>query len=86
MAAAHVTIGIGFTWIYRHGREAKPFLGQGLRFGFAVAVLAVIPGCLIYYAVQPMPGDVVVKQIVFGTIAMVLMGVACAWIKQGRVK
>jgi len=84
MIAAHVLIGIGFTWIYRMGREAKPFLGQGVRFGLAVAVLSIIPTYLIYYAVQPMPGNVVAKQIVFDTIAMVLMGIVCAWINQDK--
>jgi hypothetical protein len=66
------------------GREAKPFLGQGVRFGLAVAVVGVIPTYLIYYAVQPMPGNVVAKQIVFDTIAMVLMGIVCAWINQDK--
>ncbi len=84
MILAHVLIGIGFTWIYRAGREARPFLAQGVRFGLAVAVLTVIPTYLIYYAVQPMPGDVVVKQIVLDTISMVLMGIVCAWINQER--
>jgi len=84
MIAAHVLIGVGFTWIYRMGREAKPFLGQGVRFGLAVAVLSIIPTYLIYYAVQPMPGNVVAKQIVFDTIAMVLMGIVCAWINQDK--
>ena len=82
MIAAHVLIGIAFTWIYRFGRENKPFLGQGVRFGLAVAVLTIIPTYLIYYAVQPMPGNVVAKQLVFDTIAMVLMGIVCAWINQ----
>jgi hypothetical protein len=82
--AAHALIGIGFTWVYRMGREAKPFLGQGVRFGLAVAVLTVIPTYLIYYAVQPMPGNVVAKQIVFDTIAVVLMGIVCAWINQDQ--
>ena len=84
MIAAHVLIGIGFTWIYRMGREAKPFLGQGVRFGLAVAVLSIIPTYLIYYAVQPMPGNVVAKQIVFDTMAMVVMGIVCAWINQDK--
>jgi len=84
MIVAHVLIGVGFSWIYRMGREAKPFLGQGVRFGVAVAVLGVIPTCLIYYSVQPMPGNLVAKQIVFDTIAMVLMGIVCAWINQDK--
>ncbi len=41
---------------------------------------------LIYFAVQPMPGNLVAKQIVFDTIAMVIMGIACAWINQDRKK
>ena len=49
-----------------------------------MAVLTVIPTYLIYYAVQPMPGNIVAKQIVFDTIAMVLMGIVCAWINQDK--
>jgi hypothetical protein len=86
MIAAHVLIGIGFAWIYRKGREARPFLQQGVRFGLAVAVLATIPMYLIYYAVQPMPGNLVAKQLVFDTIAVVLMGIVCAWINQDKAK
>lgn len=82
MILAHVSIGIGVTWIYRQGREAKPFLAQGVRFGLALAVLVTVPTYLIYYAVQPMPGEIVVKQIAFDTISIVIMGIAAAWINQ----
>jgi hypothetical protein len=82
MLLAHLSIGVGFTWIYRQGREEKPFLAQGVRFGLAVAVLATIPMYLIYFAVQPMPGDLVVKQIVLDTIGVVLMGIVCAWLNR----
>ena len=78
MLAAHLVMAIGFTWIYRQGRDARPWLGQGVRFGLAVAVLAPIPTYLIYYAVQPMPSDVVAKQIVLDSIAMVILGIVAA--------
>lgn len=79
MLAAHVFMAIGFTWIYRQGRDsAKGFLGQGVRFGLAVAVLTSIPTYLIYFAVTPMPSDVVAKQIVFDVIAMVILGITAA--------
>jgi hypothetical protein len=78
MLAAHVFIAIGFTWVYRQGRDARPWLGQGIRFGIAIAVLTTIPTYLIYYAVQPMPSDVVAKQVVFDCIAMVIMGIVAA--------
>src|SRR4051812_24461736 len=63
MLLAHVFIAVGFTWVYLRGREAdKPFVGQGLRYGIAVAVLSTIPTYLIYLAVQPMPESVVIRQ------------------------
>ncbi len=84
MLLADALIGFGLTWIYLKGREAgKPAVGQGLRFGMAIAVLIPIPMYLIYYAVQPWPGAVVVKQIVYGVIGVLVMGVVVALINQG---
>lgn len=80
---AHRSVGIGFTWIYVKGREAKPFLAQGVRFGPAVAVLTTILTYRIHFAVQPMPGALVVKQIVLDTMAMVVPGVVCAALNRG---
>lgn len=83
MILAHVSMALGFTWIYRKGREAgKPAIGQGLRFGAAVAVLMCIPMYLIYYAVQPWPGVVIVKQIVYDVIGMLVLGVVVALVNQ----
>lgn len=78
MIAADLLMAAGITWIYRAGRDGRPWLGQGLRFGMAIAVLMVIPGYLIYYAVQPMPGTLVVKQIVLDSAAMVLVAIVAA--------
>lgn len=85
MIFAHVCIGAGMTWVYRQGRDAKPFLAQGVRFGLAMCVLIVLPMYLIYYAVQPMPGALVVKQIVYDSIGTVIMGIVAAWINQRDV-
>lgn len=43
-----------------------------------------IPGYLIHYAVQPLPATLVVKQIVFGTLAMLLLGLLVAWLQPRR--
>ena len=76
MALAHVFLAIGVTAIYRRGREAgKGALGQGFRFGVWFAVASCVPGFLIYYAVQPMGLVLTVKQIVFGGIATVALGI-----------
>jgi hypothetical protein len=78
MILAHVFLAIGWTWIYRMGRENKPWVGQGVRFGIAVAVLCTIPTYMIYFAVQPMPSDMVALQIAYDTIASVIMGITVA--------
>lgn len=79
MLLAHALIAVGVTAIYRRGREAgKPWLGQGLRFGLWFAVASCVPTFLIYYAVQPMGLMLAVKQIIFGGIATVLVGLTAA--------
>jgi len=83
MVVAHLLFGFAVTWIYRQGKTAgASTLGQGVRFGLAVAVLMTIPTYLIYYAVQPTPGALAAKQIVFDSIAIVLMGIAVAYLNR----
>ena len=80
MVLAHATMAGALAWIYGRGVEAKPWLPQGLRFGVAIALLAVVPGYMIYYVVQPMPGMVVLKQIVLDSILMLVLGAVAAFI------
>jgi hypothetical protein len=35
---------------------------------------------MIYFVVQPMPGDVVVKQIIFDSVLTVILGTIVAWL------
>ena len=82
MLIAHVLMSIGLTWIYRMGRQDKPWLPQGLRFGLAIIVLMTIPMYMIYYAVQPMPHDLVHKQMIYDSIAMLIIGPLIALLNQ----
>jgi hypothetical protein len=79
MILAHVLLSGAFVWIYQRGRENRPLLGQGVRFGIAIALLTVVPTYIIYYVVQPMPGATVVKQIVFDGCLIVILGVVTAF-------
>jgi hypothetical protein len=79
MLLAHVCIALAFVWIYQQGREEKPWLGQGLRFGLAVALLTVVPTYMIYYVVQPLPGMLVAKQIAFDLVRTIGLGVFVGW-------
>jgi len=83
MAVAQLAWSIGFCWIYSRGREAaRPWLGQGFRYGIAVCLLAVVPMYLIYYVVMPFPSDLVAQQIVFDSICTILLAVIVAWINR----
>jgi hypothetical protein len=78
MLTGQLFFAVAFTWIYQRGKEDKPFLAQGLRYGLAMAALTVVAKFLIYYAVEPLPGILVCKQIIFDSIGIVLMGVVLA--------
>jgi hypothetical protein len=64
----------------RRSAEAKPWMAQGVRFGVAVALLTTVPTYMIYFVVQPMPGDVVIKQIIFDGVLMIMLGIIVAWL------
>jgi hypothetical protein len=85
MILAHVILSGAFVWIYARGAEAKPWMAQGLRFGLAVALLTSVPTYMIYFVVQPMPGDVVMKQILFDSVLMLILGTIIAWLYRDTV-
>lgn len=81
MMLSHAIKGFAFAWIYKKGlTSGVPALTQGLKFGVATVFLVTVPLYLVYYAVQPMPGMLVVKQIVCDSIVMILMGVVVSMI------
>ena len=81
MLVSHLIKGFAFAWIYTKGLTAgAPALTQGLKYGVATVFLVTIPLYLVYYAVQPMPGMLVVKQIVCDSITMILMGIVVSFI------
>jgi hypothetical protein len=55
-------------------------MAQGVRCGIAVALLTTVPTYMIYFVVQPMPGTVVIEQIVFDGALMVILGIIVAWL------
>ena len=84
MILAHVVLAGAFVWIYARGVEAAPWAGQGLRFGLAVSLLTVVPTYTIYYAVQPMPASLVIRQVVFDAVVLLLLGCVAAFVYRDR--
>jgi hypothetical protein len=86
MILAHIIMAGAFTWIYARGVEARPWVGQGLRYGAAVALLTVVPWYLIYYVVQPIPAALVVRQIVFSAVLVLVLGVVVGFFHRGQTR
>lgn len=83
MILAHVFLGFAAAWIYRQGMSAGvPWLTQGVRFGVAITALMTVPMFLIYYAILPMPGMLVVKQIIGDTVCWIITGIVLAFINK----
>jgi len=83
MLLAHVILAGAFVWIYSRGVEDAPWTGQGIRFGLAVALLTIVPTYIIYHVVQPIPGSIAVKQIVFDGILLLALGLLVAFLYRG---
>jgi hypothetical protein len=80
MLLAHVIMSGAFVWIFQRGVEPRPWVGQGARYGLAVALLTVVPNYLIYFVVQPIPAAVVLRQIVFDGLLLIVLGMLIAWV------
>ena len=65
-------------WIYAQGRSAKPWLGQGLRFGVAVWAIASVPQYIANYTIEPWPGAFVIKILAWELVAALVLGVLVA--------
>lgn len=83
MILAHISLGFAAAWIYGKGMTpGASWLGQGVRFGIAISLLMTVPMFLIYYAVQPLPGMLVVKQIIGDTVSWLITGIVIAFINK----
>ncbi|MGB5626668.1 MAG: hypothetical protein WBM61_13100 [Woeseiaceae bacterium] len=78
MLIANVVMAGVFVWIDQRGKDSKPWLAQGLRFGIAVALLAAVPTCMIYFVVQPIPEIMAIKQIIDDGGFLSILGVVVA--------
>ncbi len=75
---AYLAFAIGSVWLYAHGVEDKPWLGQGMRFGIAMWLVLTIPSFFIAYAVQPVPAILMAKQVISEGVGKILLGIITA--------
>ncbi len=82
MLAGHLSLAVGLTWVYRMGKQDKPWLAQGFRFGIALVFLLTISYFLIYYAVLNIPAGLAHQQLIYETVAAILTGIVAAFVNK----
>ena len=76
--AGYLAFAIGSVWIYSKGVEDTPWLGQGLRFGFAVWLITSVTGFFIEYATQPIGETLLYKQLGYELVNKLILGAVTA--------
>jgi hypothetical protein len=80
IALAYLAFAIGSVWLYAHGVEEKPWLGQGVRFGVAIFLVTTIPWFFITYAVQPFPLILTAKIVISEAVNKIFLGIVTAFL------
>jgi hypothetical protein len=77
-----LSMAVAAVLIYVRGVEAKPWLGQGIRFGILIALLTALPQSLAEYAVYAIHHQLAVKWIFGEGLLTVVLGLVIAAICQ----
>lgn len=75
---AHICAAVALVWLYQRARRPGSWVAEGLRFGLAIAALMIVHKFVAYYTVQPIPGLITLKQILFDSIAVVAISLVVA--------
>jgi hypothetical protein len=75
---SYIAFSVGSVWLYSHGVEDLPWLGQGIRFGIAMWLVTSLPWYLMAYATQPLPESLLWKQLGYEFVSKLLLGIVTA--------
>lgn len=82
---AYLSMGLSMTWLYLQlPTRSLSRLAHGLRFGLAIALVSFVPWHLLAFVGQPLPAALTIRQVVFDTAAMLLLGLLLAWLEPRR--
>src|SRR6266852_4432548 len=74
-----------FVWVYNSGREAKPWLGQGLRYGVLMTLFTIVPSALNEYVTYNLQHMLVMKWMAAGGVVLVILGLMVAAVCQKKI-
>lgn len=76
---SYIFLAFFFTLIFSKGYEGKGVM-EGVRYGFYVALMMVLPYNYMSFAVMPIPYSLAFQGFLYGTVEMVICGIALALI------
>jgi hypothetical protein len=82
MSLGYAIWSLGVAWLYSKGVEAKDWIGQGLRFGLALACVWAVPAYLGDYATMPFPLPLILKGLAGDTVNALACGLVAAAINR----
>jgi hypothetical protein len=78
LPVAHLSYVIALVWVFDRIMDDSSKMTQGLRIGVVGFAMGQAPLWLLWYAEQPWPGGLVIKQLLLELAASLLLGLAIA--------
>jgi len=84
LPVAHLSFVVSFVWIYARIGPSGPWCREGLKFGVLGWLVGQVPLWLLWYAEQPWPDALVVKQLGLELVSSLALGLVVAAMARGR--
>ena len=75
---------IAAVWIYSRGVQSKPWVGQGVRFGFFLALITIVYDSSAAWNMMPVPTSLIVKWIIGEGVLCIVFSLVIAAICQPK--
>jgi hypothetical protein len=82
---AHLSFVIAFVWIYARVAPTGPWLRAGLTYGLFGWCIGQVPLWLLWYAEQPWPDTLVLKQLSLELVSSLILGLVVAGLARPAV-
>jgi hypothetical protein len=82
LPVVHLSLIVPLVWVYGRLRLAGATVVRGLKLGVLGWAMGQLPVWLLWYAQQPWPGDLVLKQLGLELVASLAIGVTVAVVAQ----
>jgi len=84
MLLSEFIFAVGAVLVYQRGVEKKSWIGQGIRFGILLSLVAPIPGFMMSYVTLTVPHQLALHWILLGIAQAILVALVIAGICQPK--